>query len=389
MGYSIKNNTKIAIMEEVTEGTFVVPASGSNFIQAIADGVSMDPSKELLERDLLGAGLSKETPRTGLWSVSGTISVEAKANGVEGEAPEYGLLLESGLGNKRSAVTKTSSDTDGGTYSDTVICFDLVDVDVYNVGDTLLIKRAGEFHRSPIKSIAGNEVTLLVADPAGAFVDGLEVGALTTYLPADEDHKAVSISKYIEDAVLESAVGCKVKSIAFSGFETGAMAKFDFGFEGLYPDRAVSANALTPSFDTALPPIVLGACLYQDGVAVEVNSFDFSVENELGFITSTCNIKGKTASRVTSRMVSGNFLPYKQNDDVDQWDLFEANSEFSIHAFMYVPSSVDGEGGDYVSVYIPVATTTEIGEGDKDGVLQDTIAWKTGGAGTEIYITFI
>ena len=389
MGYAVKNNTKIAIKEETTEGTFVGPSTGSDFIQVVADGVSVEPSKELLERDLLGAGLSKETPRTGLWSVSGTLSVEAKAQGTEGEAPEYGLLLESGLGTKRSGVTKTSSDGEGGTYSDTVICFDAADIGVFKVGDSILIKRSGNYHISPITSVGTNEVTLLVADPAGAFVDGLEVAAHTTYLPADTGHKAVSVSKYIEDAILESAVGCKIKSIGFSGFETGAMAKWDFGFEGLYPERAVSANSITPSFDTALPPIVLGACVYQDGTKLEVNAFDFNIESELGFITSSCNAKGKSASRITSRAVSGNLLPYKQNDDVAQWTLFKNNTEFSIFAYMYVPSTTLGEGGDYVAVYIPIATTSEIGEGDLNGVLQDTIAWKTGGASTEIYITFI
>ena len=352
----------------------------------------MDPAKELLERDLLGGGLSKATPRTGLWSVAGTISVEAKAQGTEGTAPEYGLLMEGTLGNTRSVVTKTTSDTEGGTYSDTVLCLDAVDASGYTAGDIIVIKRAGEYHISPITNVATNEVTILVADPAGAFVDGLAIAALTTYYPGDEDHKAISVSRYIEDAIVEKSVGSKMVSMAMSGFETGAMAKFEFGFEGLYPDREVSAIGYTPSFDSALPPIILSACIYQDGVALPVNSVGFSVENELGKITSTCAAKGTISSRVTGRGITGTIDPYKQNDDIAQWEKFEDGDEYSIFGYAKVPTGVTGEYGDVFAFYMPYCLSTELGEGDQDGILKDSITFNAGGGSDqdeEIFISFI
>lgn len=392
MGYSIKNNIKIAIKEESPEGTFEAPSAGSDFIQLLGDGASMDPAKELLERDLLGGGLSAATPRTGLDSVSGQLNVEAKSNGTEGAAPEYGLLMEAGLGNARSVVTKTTDDTEGGTYSTTVLCMAAADAALYAVGDIMHIKRSTEHHTSPIVAVGTNEVTLLVADPAGAYVDGLVVSALTTYYPGDTGHKSISISRYIEDAVREKAIGCKVKSIAMSGYETGQMAKWEFGFEGLYSDREVSAIGLTPSYDAALPPIILSACVFQDGVSIEVNSIAFSIENEMGFITSTCAARGKISSRITKRSITGSFDPYKQNDDVAQWDLFDANTEYSIFGRAYVPSSTAGEYGDIFAFYMPFCISSEIGEGDKDGVLQDAISFTAGGGSAqadEIFICFI
>jgi len=392
MGYSILNNVKVAIKEEVTEGTFVPPSTGSDFIQVLKSGASVEASKELLERDLLGGGLSKATPRTGLWSTNGTINVEAKASGTEGDAPEYGLLLESGLGSKRSGVSKTTSDADGGTYSDKVLCFATADMANFKVGDCITVKRASHYHTSHIISVGTNEVTLLEADPQGDFVDGLEVSAFTTYYPADTGHKAISVSRYIEDAVLEKAIGCKVKDIKLSGFETGQMCSWEFGFEGLYPEREVSSNSITPSFDTALPPIVLSACIWQDGTKIPVNSFEFAVSNELGFITSTCAEKGKMASRITGRSITGSFTPYKSNADVNQWSKFKANTEYTLSGYMYVPSSTSGEYGDVVAFYMPYCISTEIAESDKDGVLQDSISFTAGGGSdmdNEIYITFI
>ena len=392
MGYAILNNIKLAIKEEVIEGNFVAPSTGADFIQVSGGAPGMEPSKELIERDLLGGGLSKATPRTGLWSVSGSINVEAKAAGTEGGAPEYGLLMESGLGSKRSGVTKTTSDADGGTYSDKILCFATADMSNFHKGDTLLVKRASHYHLSPIASVSGNEVTLLIADPQGDFVDGLEVAAFTTYIPADTGHKAISISRYIEDAVLEKAVGCKVKDIKLNGFETGKTATWEFGFEGLFPEREVSANSITPAYDSALPPIVLSACVYQDGVSLPVNTMDFNISNELGFITSTCAEKGKISSRITKRTIAGNLTPYKANDAVAQWDKFKNNTEYSVFGYMYVPSTTSGEYGDVVAFYMPYCVTSQIGEGDKEGVLQDTLAFSAGGGSnldTEIYITFI
>lgn len=397
MGYSIKNNTKVAIMPEVTEGTFVGPTGGTDFIQVKSDGFSLEQTKEVLERSLLGGGLGMATPRTGMWEVTGEIGVEFKANGTEGAAPEYGLLMESAFGDVRSAVTKMSSDADGGTYSATKICFANADKNNFAVGDVVMTKRAGAYHISPISAVDNTDnqvsITLLVADPAGAYVDGIAVSAVTTYLPADEDHPSFSVSKYIEDAILEQAAGCKCTGVSLEGFTTGQIASWNFSFDGLNTDRSVSANALTPSFDTALPPIILEACVYQAGVKVAVNEVALSVENELGLITSTCASSGKISSRVTGRKITGSFNPYKSNADVANWTLFKNNTEFSLFLVAKVPTSTAGQYKDVIGIYMPKCIITEMGEADQDGVLQDELSFSaTAGSDQstpEIYVSFI
>ncbi len=389
MGYSIRQNTKIAIKEETTEGTFVPASTGSDFIQVTADGLTMDVSKDQLERDLLGNGLAGVKSRSGMWNVSGGIKTEMKANGTEGEAPEYGLLMESCLGASRSVVTKTSDDTEGGTYSTTVICMAAADVALYSVGDIISVKVAGDYHTSPIVSIATNELTLLVAAD-NAFVDGLEVAALITYLPAESGHKSISVSKYIEDSILEQAAGCKVKSMSMEGFTTGAQAFLNFAFEGLSTDRSVSANSITPTFDAALPPIILEACVYQDGIAIAVNDVTFSIENELGFIKNTCSESGKTSSRITKRSIKGTINPYKQDDSVANWTKFKYDTSFSIYFSAKVPTGVDGEYKDIVACYMPECTISTIGEGDLDGILQDTLEFNVSENSIgEFFLSFI
>ena len=52
MAFTIKNNEKIAVSRETTQGVYVTP-SNSDFILPLADGIELNPAKELLDRDIL------------------------------------------------------------------------------------------------------------------------------------------------------------------------------------------------------------------------------------------------------------------------------------------------------------------------------------------------
>ena len=393
MGYSVKSNTSIGIREEVTEGTYLEPLA-AEYMQVLKDGESMDVTKELVERNVFNGSLGQTTPRRGLEGVTGALPVELKANGTEGAAPEYGLLWESCLGTKRNAVTKTSSDADGGTYSDTVICLADADANVFNIGDVVTTKRSGAYHTSPISSVSNaagdTNITLLIADPAGAYVDGIVITAVQTYYPADSGHPSFSVAKYIEDAVRESAWGCKVNSVSLEGFTTGGIASLNFAYEGADGTRAVAALGVTPTYDSALPPIILDACVYKDGVAVGINEATLSIENTLSWITTTCN--GKIASRVTDRKITGTIDPYKENDDVAYWTLFDNGTAFSLFLRAYVPTTTTGEYGDVCSIYLPNCTITSMADADADGLLKDVLTFSAdrGVTGTtnEIYVSY-
>lgn len=401
MAFTIKENTKVAVEIESTEGTHVDPTSGASFIQPLSDGLEIAPAKELLDRNNLNASIGKSTPRTGIQSVTGTIPVEMKAEGsTEGAEPEYGPLLQGCLGTKRNqsaSITMSDADDAGGNpYSDTIIRLADADANKINVGDTIVTKRAAAFHTSPVKSVnntAGQvEVELEVADPAGAYADGIEIAAFSTYFTANSGHPSLSITKYVEDAVRETATGSRCTSMALNNFTTGQLADLAFGFEGLSFDRTLTAPSFTPTFDPALPPVILSACVFQNGQQIDINELTISVENTLGFITSTCEPSGKRASRITERTVTGTINPYKQDDNIDDFNRFESNQTFSLFATAYNPTTTDGEYGQVVSFYMPNCLITELGEADQDGVLQETLTFSANrgddGSEEEIYVTF-
>ena len=396
MAIAVKDNTVVAVEIEVTEGTYVAPSAADSYVQTLSDGFELTPAKETLERNILNGSIGKTTPLTGTRSVSGSMPVEMRANSVEGDAPEYDKLMRAAMGSRRQVTTSTIDATDSaGTHTTTRAYLPDADASKYNIGDIVTIKQAGAYHTSAIvaKSDASADVYIDLLTPAdSAFSDSEVIAAVTTYVTADSGHPSLSISKYVESARLERATGVKCTSVALENFSTGQLANWNFGFEGLDWDHSLTASPFTPAFDSSQPPIILNACVFQDGVQVDVNELSFSLENTLGFVTSTCSENGRISSRATERTVTGSFNPYKQDDSVAQSTRFKANTEFSMFASAYVPSGTAGEYGQVVAFYLPNCIITEISEADQDGLLQEELSFTAGRGATgteeEIYISF-
>lgn len=382
MGYTIKKNIKVAVVTESTEGTYAPPASGADFIQAQEDGIEVSGSKDTLDLNVIGTGLSKVAPRVGLESATGSVGVYLKAGSSATAEPEYGPMVESLLGSKRSMSAALTS---GASHTTTLI--NVSSTTDLKVGDVVVIKEAGAYHVSPIASLVTNTSITLTIAMGSAPADGVEIEAFTTYVPADEAHPSFSMSKYVEDEVLEQAVGCKTTSLSVESFSTGQVASLKMGFEGSNYTRSLTSIPYTPSYDTSETPIILDACIWQDGNKIQVNDFTLNVENTLGWIKDTCN--GKTASRITNRMVSGTINPYKADDSIANYTKFDNNSSFSLLITAHNPGAT-GEFSESISFWLPVCVITELGEGDIDGVLTETISFSANsvdGTLKELYIS--
>jgi len=396
MAIAVKDNTVYAVEVEDTEGTYKAPQADTSFVQTLADGAEMTPAKDLLERNIFNGSIGKTTPRTGTRSVTGAMPVEMRASSTEGDAPEYDALMRSAMGSRRQVTATTADDTDaGGPHTTTRIYLLDADASKYSVGDCVTVQVTGDYHTSPVTAVSNTPgdvyVDLLIAAD-NAFTDGDVIAAVSTYVTADSGHPSLSISKYVETTVLEAATGSRVNSMSLESFTTGQLANWNFGFEGLYSDRTLTAQPFTPAYSDALPPIILSACIYQDTVQLPLNELGVTLENSLGFATSTCSENGRISGRATERTVAGTMNPYKQDDSVAQFDKFNDNTEFSIFGSAYIPSTTAGEYGQVVAFYMPNCLTVEIGEADQDGLLQDAIAFAAGrgsdGTSEEIYISF-
>jgi hypothetical protein len=395
MSIPVKNTTSVAIEEESTEGTYVTPAAATSFVQTLADGFEFKKSKELIEREVFSGSIGSIVPRTGIRSVSGSIPVEARAFSTAGSAPEYNSLIKAALGSRRQAGTTTTTKSSGNTGS--VLQIEDADISKFAVGDIVKVKQSGAYHVSPITAVVTTggsaTITLLVSKSSGSFSNSVVIEKFTTYYGAESGHPTLSISKYIDSAIRDYAVGCRVDKMSLANFATGKVPSFTFGFQGLNFNTSVTAPSYTPSYDTALPPLILEAGAYMDGTSITLNEVAFTLENSLGFATSVASTNGKTASRVTKRKITGTINPYQDTTSVANYTKFVNNTQFSLFAYAKVDSSTAGEFQNVIAFYMPNCLITELGESDADGLLQDAISFQasrgTAGTTNELYVGII
>lgn len=389
-----KNASAVAIMSEVTEGVYVAPASGADFIQTL-DGIECNPVKETVERSVLSASIGKVTPRAGLDSVEASLPVELKANGTEGAAPEAGLLYQAALGATRAIATQTTTKNAGNTGS--VLQIQDADISKFNQYDIIVVLESGAHHACYVSAVdttlGAANITVSPAKPSGTFSNSVVISKSKMYYTANSGHPTVSVSVYWAGEILQKAIGCRVASLNLSNFTTGQIANWDISLQGLTFDRTNTATPFTPSYDSALPPIVVSnACVYQNGTALKLNSLSVSVSNTVSFVEEIC--AGRTSSKVTERTVTGSMDPYMDDTSLTQWNFFDASTGYTIFAFAANPSGVAGEYelGSVCGIVLPYCTTTAMPTADLDGLLQDSVefsATRNTGSTEEIYLGFI
>jgi hypothetical protein len=394
MAYVNMKTAVVYVTEEVGfEGVAVEPTAGDQAVE-ISDAFDLQVSKELIERTTLSGSIAQRLPRTGMKSATASVSVEARASSTAGSAPDAGLLFESALGGTRamSATTTTLATTNLTTIPV------LLGTGI-KAGDIVMLKDLGSgfsgYHVSPVTASAANgtndDTITLLAPCAAAPATGTVIEKFTTYFGADSGHPSLTITEFLEDALKRQAVGCKVNSLSLEGFEPGGTASFNFSLSGLDGGETVQVSGLTEAFGDALPPLVLDACVFKDGVPMEASAFTFSVENTLPVIPSLCSPSGKAGQRVTGRAVSGSFTVYADTTNVNIFEAFEDGTQFSLYASLYNPGASLGIKKEVIGVYIPVCIVTAAPMANAEGLMVYNVEFRAGpdATGSDIYLGFI
>jgi len=366
----------VYIEKEDTEAVYKPEQGSSAAVESLSEGLEFSPQKELLTRSNRTSTVETVAALLGTKSMSGSVPVELKSAGVEGNAPEAGVLWEALLGGKRTGTVSTTKT--GHTTSRLEI--EDADISKYSVGDVITVKESGAHHTSPVtvvdSSIGAAYVDLLVP-AAGAFTDNVDIAAFTTYFH-QSDAPTLSITNYLAGSIREKAIGMRPTSAEIGNYTTGTLSDVNFAVEGTSFEREVGTPLFTPTFDSdngVTPPVVLCTKVYKDSTEVAVNSVGVSLTNTLAFLTSTASCNGKIASRITKFECSGSFNPYMQDDNVDLFTIFDDNTPFSIFTSTHNYTGVAGEQKDTIGFYVPSARISEIGTGSEDGVLTDAVSF--------------
>lgn len=376
MSTLVKGQSSLYLVEETVEGTFVGETNVSEAIEPLQDGLEFQLQREEIERNTLTSTIEAVEPRLGLKTVTGSIPVEFKAAASAGEAPRGQILFESLLGGKRQIASTITTKTGNTT---TVLQIEDADIVHLNVGDCILIKKAGEYSVRPIASkvttTGSASVTLAIPLPAVPG-DNVVIEKATTYFH-DKDSKSFSVVHYLGGEIKETIWGAKTISGSLEGWTANETPSFNFAVEGIDIDRVIGAPTLTPDFSNdSKVPVIQGACAWIGQEEVDYTELSLSIENTKADLLSACAPSGKIGTRKTAFGVTASINPYMSDANVDRWNKYEQGMATSLFAYAFNPTTVDGEFNQVVAIWVPNAKITNMPAADADGVLQDAIELK-------------
>jgi len=223
-------NSVMAIVREVTEGTPVAP-SGTSYI-ALQDGFSVEGTFETLENAELTGSIGKAKSIQGFESPTASLNHYIRHSGVEGQEPNFGLLMEAALGAK--AVAATQYDTVAGSTV-SVVKVDTGEGVNFQRGQGLLIKDGTNGYKiRPVLSVSGDDLTLGFKLNAGtAPASGVNLGKCVLYKPADSSHPSMSVWDYRGNGgAVQLAAGARVTEMGIEA-SSGELINGSFAMSGI------------------------------------------------------------------------------------------------------------------------------------------------------------
>jgi hypothetical protein len=393
MSYGTLAETSVFLTAESTEGTVVTPTSATDALEILEDGYAVNYSRESIETKTIDSNRESGETRIGIPNIEGSVSVYQKANTTAGGKPPAALLYKSLLGGERQSTGQITTKSSPANTS-TVLQIEDADSAKLKVGDIVKVLTAGKHEVRPISAVSTGTGTATITFPfalENVPAASVKIEKCTTYFPS-ETSTSLSLVEYLADSIEAQVGGIKAVSASLKGWETGKIAQWDFKLQGLNYAKAVQSGTYTPNFSgLASTPVILSACAWLGSSKIAYNNFEVAIENTNSFIKSACASQGKIASRFTELKISGSINPYTELDDVDRFDLFDANTTTSLFLYCYNPASTDGEIKEVCALWFPTIKLTEIPTGDLDGVLVDQIkfmAQRTLG-GDSVFMGFI
>lgn len=227
---------KIALKEESSEGVYTAETAGGDFITP-REGISVTPAMESVTSDALTGGIGSSAPFTTKEVPTASIPQHVKHSGVEGTAPDWGILLKSLLGEETVQANEHSTTT--GSSAGTATARAVVNLAsggaTHNVGESILIKDpTNGYSIRPVHSISTNALTLGFNLGTAPATD-LGVGKPVHYSPVNSDHPTLTMHRFQSGSASglhEAVAGCRVTDGSFT-FTANQLATCDLSIQGL------------------------------------------------------------------------------------------------------------------------------------------------------------
>jgi hypothetical protein len=203
-------NTVMAVVKETTEGTPVAPSAATQFIP-IHEGFTFDPAFDELENAELQSSIGKSKNTLGLENPTSSFDLYIKHSGVEAQAPNWGVLLESALGQVTAAPTELNVAA-STTVSVVKVAASGTD---YPRGSAVLLKNSSNAYEiRPVSGSTATDITLAF-DSINIADTGVGIGRPVQYSPLSVGHPTLSVWGYRANAgALELMAGGRVSDLS-------------------------------------------------------------------------------------------------------------------------------------------------------------------------------
>lgn len=221
--------TLMALVAEVTEGTPVAPSSGADYI-AVRDGFTVEPNFEELANEEFNGTLGPSKSIQGSETPAASLDHYLRHSGVEGQEPDYGLLLEGLFGGK--TINAVEYDTVAASTV-SIVKVDAAEGANFQRGQALLVKDAvNGYSVRNVLSISTDDLNLGF-NLANAPASLINLGKAIVYTPENADHPSFSLWDYRGNrAAVQVIAGTKVVEGSFESTAT-EMISGSFSMEGI------------------------------------------------------------------------------------------------------------------------------------------------------------
>ena len=226
----VRRSTILAVIAELTEGELQDISSGSDFLK-LREGFGLTNELQTVDSDEMINSIGKSKSIVVGEAPTGTWPFYLKGSGVEGQAPEYAVILKSCLGGETDNAVEYDT-VAGSTVS--VLNVDTGEGASYAVGQAVLVKNTAGWEIRNISSITGDALSLNF-DLNNAPASGINLGKAVFFYPTSSGHPTYSAHSFQAEsasAYKEAIAGCRTTSLSLE-FPAKDLAQGSADFEGI------------------------------------------------------------------------------------------------------------------------------------------------------------
>lgn len=222
---------------ETTAGTYIALGATTDFT-TLREGFTFQSGVNTVDSDELVNDIGASEGFVTSESPSGSVPKYFKHSGVEGQAPDYSLLIKSAMGSQTTNATQyntVAGSTAGTSAARAVLNVDTGEGANFAEGQAVLIKDGTNgYSIRNVDSISSDALSLNF-NLASAPGTGVDLGKAVQFAPAISGHPTFTAHCYqasSSSALHQAIVGCRTTNMSIE-FPANELATCAFDFEGI------------------------------------------------------------------------------------------------------------------------------------------------------------